>query len=130
MQDISTAQKDKPLHGSLPLKNITELEPWDTVDVDLIGPYSKSIRQQHLGGAIINNNFCLAFMTIIDPAIGWFEIFKVPMFDIFEVTGGNDEYIDNLSYRVSHLFNNTWLCRYSCPHKFMFYNGSDFKSSS
>ena len=33
-------------------------------------------------------------MTMIDPAKGWFEITKVPMFDLNEVTVGNDEYID------------------------------------
>ena len=87
---MSTAQKDKTIYGSLPPKNIAELKPWYTVHLDLIGPYSKSIRQQHPGGAIIKNNFSLAFMTMIDPYMGWFEIFKVPTFYLYEVTSGND----------------------------------------
>ena len=33
-------------------------------------------------------------MTMIDTVMGWFEIFKLPTFDLNEVTGGNDEYID------------------------------------
>ena len=43
----------KTLYGHLPPKNTTELKPWDTVHVDLIGPYSKSIRQQQSGGTVI-----------------------------------------------------------------------------
>ena len=59
-------------------------------------------------------------MTMIKPATGWFEIVEIPVYDLDEVTIGNDEFIDKPSYMVSHLFNNTWLCRYSCPHKVMF----------
>ena len=65
-------------------------------------------------------------MTIINPAMGWFEIVEVPTFDLYEVTGGNDEYIDKSSARVSQLFNNTWLCRYPRPRKLVFDNGSEF----
>ena len=31
---------------------------------------------------------------MIDPATGWFEIIEVMMFDLDEVTGSNDDYID------------------------------------
>ena len=60
------------------------------VHVDLIGPYSKSIIQQHLCGAIFNNNFSLAFMTIIDLTTDWFEIIEMPTYDLDEVTNSND----------------------------------------
>ena len=60
-------KRRKTLYGHLPPKNIAELKPWDLVHLYLIGPYSKSIRQQHTGGAIILNNYILACMTIIDP---------------------------------------------------------------
>ena len=70
------------------------------VYVDLMGPYSKSIIQQHPGGAIIKSNFSLTCMTIIDPETGWFEVIKVPTFDLDEVTGGNYEYIDKSYSRV------------------------------
>ena len=61
------------------------------VHVELIGPYSKHIRQQNPGGAIINNNFILTCMKMIDPATSWFEMFKVPTYEIGEVMGVNDE---------------------------------------
>ena len=32
---------------------------------------------------------------MIDPATDWFEIVKIPTFDLEEVTIVNDEYIDN-----------------------------------
>ena len=80
----------KTLYGNLPPKNIAELKPWDTVHVDLIGTYSKSIIQQHPVGIIVLNNASLTCMTMIDPATGWFEIVKIPTFDLEEVTIGND----------------------------------------
>ena len=72
----------KTIYRHLPHKNIAELKPWDLVHVDLIVPYSKSIRQQNPGGAIICNNVSLACMTMIDPATGWFSIVEMPVFDI------------------------------------------------
>ena len=70
------------------------------VHVDLIGPYSKSIRQQDMGGAIIKNNISLTCMKTIYPSTGWFEIYKVLTYDLDDVTGGNDEYIDKSSARL------------------------------
>ena len=66
-------------------------------------------------------------MKMIDPAKGWFEIVKVPMYDLDEVTGSNDEYIHNSSARMSQLFNNKWISRYLRPRKVVFYKGSEFK---
>ena len=60
------------------------------VHVDLIGPYSKSIRQQQPGGTVIRNNASLTFMTIFYPTTGWFNIVEIPRFDLEEVTLGND----------------------------------------
>ena len=62
--------------------------------VDLIGTYSRSRRQQHTGIDIIKNNASRTCMTTIDPATGWFQIFKVPTFDLDQVMGVNDDYID------------------------------------
>ena len=31
------------IYGNLPSNNIAEVKPWDSVHVELIGPYSKSI---------------------------------------------------------------------------------------
>ena len=97
----------KTIYGHLPHKNIAELKPWDMVHVDLIDPYSKSTRQNHPGGTVGQKNASLTCMTMIALATGWFEVVKIPKFDLEEVTIGNDEYIDKSSARVSQLFNNT-----------------------
>ena len=117
----------KIIYGHLSPKNIAELKPWGLVHTYLIGTYSKSIRQQHPGNAIIRKNSSLTFMKIIDPSTGWFEIFKIPTFDLNKVMAGNDEYIDKSSDRVSQLLNNTWLCRYPRPQKVVFDNGYKFE---
>ena len=67
--------------------------------VDLLVPYSKSIRQQNTGGTVIRNNSSLACMKMIGPATGWFEIVKIPTFDLEEEAIGNDECIDKSSSR-------------------------------
>ena len=77
--------------------------------VDLIVPYSKSIRQQHPGGAIIKNNVTLTFMMMIYPTTGWFKIVEISTYDLDEVMVGNDDYIYKSYSRVVQLFNNTWL---------------------
>ena len=64
---------------------------------------------------------------MINRATGWFDIFKIPTFDLEEVTIGNDEYINKSTARVSQLFNNTWLCRYPHQRKIVFDNSSEFK---
>ena len=87
-------KKRKTVYGCLSPNNIAELKPWELVHVDLIGPYSNSIRQHQPGGAIIKDNVSLACMITIDPATDWFEIFKIPTYNLDEVTGVNDEYMD------------------------------------
>ena len=120
-------KKRKTLYGHLPPKNIAELKPWHTVHVELIGPYSKHIRQQQSGGNVIWKNASLTCTAMIDPATGWFKIIEIPMFDPEEVTLGNVEYIDKSSTRFSQMFKNTWLCIYPRPRKAVFDNGSEFK---
>ena len=66
-------------------------------------------------------------MTMINPAIVWFEIVKIPTYDLNEVTGGNYEYIDKSSARVSQLFNNIWIIRYPRPRNVVFDNGLELK---
>ena len=97
------------------------------MNVDLIGPYRNSIRQQHPGGTFVCNNVSLTYMTMINLATGWLEIVNIPTFGLEEVALGNDEYIYKSSTRVIHLFNNTWLFRYPRPRKVFFGNGSEFK---
>ena len=88
-------KKRKTIYGHLPHKNIAELKPWDTVHIDLIDTYRKSIRQQHPGGTIIPKKASLTCMTMIDPATGWLKIVEIPTFYLDEVTAGNDDYIEN-----------------------------------
>ena len=90
----------------MPPKNIEELKPWNLVYVYLIGPYGKSIRQQHPGGALIRKNSSLNWLTMIEPTTGWFKIVETPTVNLDEVTAGNDEYIDKQSASVSQIFNN------------------------
>ena len=52
-------KKRKNIYVHLQPKNISELKPWELVNVDLIGPYIKSIRQQHPGSAIMKKNVSL-----------------------------------------------------------------------
>jgi hypothetical protein len=104
-----------------------ELQPWHTVDIDLIGPYTVSAKQHQPGRKIVNTELQLTCMTFIDPATGWFEIAEVPTFDLEQVKAGNKEYIDKSSARVSLLFNNTWLSRYPRPIEAVYDNGSEFK---
>ena len=68
-----------------------ELKPWDTVHVELIGLYSKSITKENPGSAIIEKNASLTHMTMINPVTGWFEMIEVTRYDLNYFTGRNDE---------------------------------------
>ena len=59
-----------------------------------MGTYRKSTRQQQPGDTVIQKNAILTCTTMIEPATGWFDIVEIPMFDLGEVTIGNDDYID------------------------------------
>ena len=52
-------KKRKNIYGYLLPNHIAELKPWYLVHVDMIDTYSKSIIQQHSGGAIIWKNVSL-----------------------------------------------------------------------
>ena len=75
-------KKRQTLYAHLSPKNIEELKPGDTVHVDLIGPYNKSIIQHQSGSTFILNNASLTCMAMIYPATGWFEILEIPKFDL------------------------------------------------
>ena len=94
------------IYGHLSPKNIAELKPWDTVHLDLISPYIKSIRQHQPGVTVINNNDSLTCTTLINPDIGLSEISEIRTFYLKDIALGNDEYIDKSSARVIHMFKN------------------------
>ena len=48
-------------------------------------------------------------MIMIDHAMGWFKIFKIPTYYLNKVTGGNDECIYTSSLRVIQLFKKNGL---------------------
>ena len=71
----------------------------------------------------------LVAMTMVDPATGLFEMVEVPYYDVEGIKNENQDLIDKTSARISKLFNNTWLCRYSRPREVIFDNGSEFKKN-
>ena len=90
-------KKRSTRYGKLPPKDVsTECEPWSTVHIDLIGPYSVTAQQEQPGQTTKTVELQLQAMTMIDPTTGWFEIAQVPSNDMG-------------SARISQLFNNTWV---------------------
>ena len=91
----------KKKYGHLPVKDV-EVQPWKTLCVDLIGPYTvrtkKGVQSLHA-------------MTMFDPATSWFEVVEIP---------------NKKAITCANLVENTWLCRYPRPHQCIFDNGSEF----
>jgi hypothetical protein len=95
-------KKTKKKYGHLPPKE-AEATPWDTLCIDLIGPYTvKETRKK---------KWTLHCLTMIDPATGWFEIVEVP-------TKQADD--------VSNLLEQTWLSRYPWPLHVVNDRGNEF----
>jgi hypothetical protein len=104
--------KNKRKYGHVPAKTIEDLVPWRTVHIDLIGPYTITVKQTQPGGEIKEIELKLTAMTMVDPATGWFEIVEVPYYSIEDVKKDEQNYIDKSSARISKLFNQTWLSHY------------------
>ena len=64
-------KKRKTFYGDMTPKDIAELKLWYSEHADLIGLYSKSVRQHQPGGTIIKNNVSLTYMNMIDPTAGF-----------------------------------------------------------
>ena len=121
-------KKRKRKYAHLPPK-LAVINPWHTVCVDLIGPYTIK------SGDGTNMEFMC--MTMIDPATGWFEVCELPTVTVFreyrekmksgESVFVEDEILDKTSASISQIFNKTWLCRYPRPVEVVFDNGSEFK---
>ena len=121
-------KKRRSRYGNLPPKNIAKLKLWHMVHIDLIGPYTKNVKQHQPDNIIKDIDLQLCYMTFIDPATGWFEITEVPYYDTEEVRLGNNTYISKTSVIISQLFNNTRLSRYPKSQRVVFDNGSEFKN--
>ena len=89
-----TCQKSKASnkkYGKLPAKQAEE-HPWDTLCVDLIGPY-KITRKKH-------KDLKLWCLTMIDPVTGWFEMAQI---------------LNKTAAEVANVAEETWLTRYPYP---------------
>ena len=89
-------KKRNTLSGQIPPKIIAALKPWNSVHIDLIGPYSKSIIKHHPDGTIIKKYYSLNCMKINDTTTGSFEIVEVPP-------------------ALHHTFLVTYALRHRCP---------------
>jgi hypothetical protein len=86
----------------LPAKE-AEVEPWEILCVDLIGPY-----QMKRKGKSTLELWCV---TMIDPATSWFEIKPI--------TNKN-------AITVAEVVETTWLTRYPRPSQITYDRGSEF----
>ena len=91
----------KKKYGHLPAKD-AEIQPWKTLCVDLIGPYT--VRNK-------KGKQSLHAMTMFDPATSWFEVAEIP---------------NKKAITCANLVENYWLCRYPRPQECIFDNGSEF----
>jgi hypothetical protein len=96
-----TTKPRKSNLGLLPEKE-ADVQPWKTVCIDLIGPYT-------IGKG--TNAITLHAMTMIDPATGWFEIAEIPQQDSFE---------------AATILEQVWLNRYPWPEQVILDRGKEF----
>lgn len=97
-----THKRTKKKYGSIHPKQISMI-PWETVCVDLVGPYSvKTDRGDHSFHAL----------TIMDPVTNWIEIVDIDH--------------DKTSENIALAFDRQWLSRYPRPSYCIFDKGSEF----
>ena len=108
MCKICQQYKKRRKYGHVPAKTIEDLMPWRTMHIDLIGPYSITAKQTQPSGKIKEIELQLTTMTMVDPAMGWFEIVEVP-YNVEDIVNNKEYYIDKSSARISQLFNQVWL---------------------
>ena len=115
-------KRKKQKFGKMPTKLVVNI-PWDTLCVDLIGPYTIKGKD--------GTELDFMCLTMIDPATSWFEIVELPVEDIVSTTEktnkAKDAYFDKSSLMVSNLVNKCWFCRYPRCRNIIFDNGSEFK---
>ena len=89
-------------YGHLPLKE-AEVEPWDKMCIDLIGPYK--IRRK--GKPTLMCQAC----TFIDPATGWFEIAQIK---------------NKQADTIANVADQEWFSRYPWPTQIIYDRGNEF----
>ena len=95
-------KKTKIKYGHVPPKE-AEVTPWDTLCIDLIGPYT--VKKEG------KKEWKLHCLTMIDPATGWFEIVAIP---------------NKQADEISNLLEQTWLVRYPWPQNVICDRGREF----
>ena len=96
-------KRTKKKYGHLPTKE-AETIPWDTLCVDLIGPYNIQRKNQ-------KKPLTLWAVTMIDPATGWFEIASI-------TTKRADV--------IANIIEQTWFTRYPWPSQVILDRGTEF----
>ena len=91
--------------GHLPPKIPTEI-PWDTLCIDLIGPYT-------IGDEEKKTHATLHCLTMIDPVTGWFEIAEIP---------------SKRADDVANVLEMTWFTRYPWPVTVILDRGKEFRA--
>ena len=99
-------KKNKKKYGKLPEK-IAESVPWDTLCIDLIGPYKFKSKRKGSNKKQLE----LHALTMIDPATGWMEMVEIP---------------NKRADTIANLVEQTWLMRYPWPTKVITDRGSEF----
>ncbi len=89
-------------YGKLPPKE-AESNPWDTLCVDLIGPYK--IKRKGKKDLVL---WCL---TMIDPVTGWFEMAQIA---------------NKTAAEVADIAEKTWFTRYPLPQRIVLDRGTEF----
>lgn len=97
-------KRTKKKYGHLPPKE-AEVNPWETLCVDMIGPYQITNKQT-------KNTAQLWCVTMIDPATGWFEIKDVPGTKRADV--------------IANIVEQAWLVRYPWPQTVIMDRGKEF----
>jgi len=103
-RECQMCKKTRKKYGHIPPKDLEKQEPWNRVNVDLIGPLT--VRAP-------NGTFELNALTMIDPATGWFEIAEVS---------------ERTAECVAAAFDDVWLTRYPRPQYIGFDNGGENKA--
>lgn len=97
-------KKQRKKYGKLPPKQVEASEPWNRVNVDMVGPYT--VRTE-------KGTFYLRALTMIDPATGWFEVKDIS---------------SPSSDACMKAFDDVWLSRYPRPQYLGYDNGNEYKS--
>ena len=107
---VKNQKKSAKKYGHLPPK-VAEVKPWDLLCVDLVGPYTVTVKKSE-NKKEPDVTRTLHAMTFIDPATGWFEVQAIG---------------DKKSDTMASTLDTVWFSRYPRPSRIIFDNGTEFK---